>query len=125
VRVLFVVDNGQWVRAAEGLAERFEVEVVPVGRKVPGRIRDYDPHVLVLDIKLPHLNGVTVAHLLREDWPDLPIVFASDEYDPSEACLPEMTAFLPKPYSAAMLADLITRAATYKSDSFCGRTFRR
>jgi len=118
VRVLFVVDNGQWVRAAEGLLQRFEVEVVPVGRKVPSRIREYDPHVLVLDVKLPHLNGVTVAHLLREDWPHLPIVFASDDYDPSEASLPEMTAFLPKPYSVGTLADLITRAAAYKSDSF-------
>jgi len=118
VRVLFVVDNGQWVRAAETLVKRFEVEVVELGRKVPERIRAYDPHVLVLDVKLSHLNGLTVAELLRADWPDLPIVFASEDYDPAEARLPEMTAFLPKPYSIGTLTDMITRAAAYRSDSF-------
>lgn len=118
MRVLFVVDNGQWVRAAESLVGRFEVEVVALGRKVPKRIREYDPHVLVLDVKLSHMNGLTVAELLREDWPDLPIVFATESYDPAERRLPEMTAFLPKPYSAATLENLITRAAAYRSDSF-------
>lgn len=118
MRVLFVVDNGQWVRAVEELAAQFEVQVVHLGRKVPASIRDWNPDVLVLDVKLPHLNGVTVAQLVREDWPELPIVFASDDYNGAELRLPDLTALLPKPYSAATLADLITRAATYKSRFF-------
>ena len=81
MRVLFVVDNSQWVRAVEDLAAQFEVQVVHLGRKVPASIRDWSPDVLVLDVKLPHLNGVTVAQLVREDWPELPIVFASDDYE--------------------------------------------
>lgn len=114
MRVLFVVDNGGWVRTVETLSKQFEVEVIPVGHKVPNRIRDYNPHVLVLDVKLPHLNGDVVAQLVREDWPELPIVFASENVDPESLRLPDMTALLPKPYSAATLADLITRAATYR-----------
>ena len=118
MRILFVVDNAQWVRAVEELAPQFEVQVVHLGRKVPASIRDWNPDVLVLDVKLPHLNGITVAELVREDWPHLPIVFACEDYDTGDRRLPVMCAFLAKPYSAATLAHLITRAAAYKAGSF-------
>jgi DNA-binding response OmpR family regulator len=114
VRVLFVVDNVSELPAAEAMShQRFETEVVDVGRQVPGMIREYDPDVLVLDVALPHLNGVTVAELLREDWPHLPIVLASDGFDPAESPLPALTEYLPKPYCVDGLVQAIQRL-TYR-----------
>src|ERR1700751_1645274 len=81
VRVLFVVDNnGAWGRNYDAALQReYDVDVVAVGREVPLRIREFRPHVLVLDVVLPHLHGIHVAELLREDWPQLPIVFTTDD----------------------------------------------
>src|SRR5207245_4462069 len=107
-RILCVVDNGCELRAAEAMShQQFETEVVDVGRQVPGMIREYAPDVLVLDVALPHLNGVTVAGLLREDWPRLPIVLASENFDPADSPLPAMTEFLPKPYGVDALVRAI------------------
>ena len=114
VRVLFVVDNGSDGSGAERLSQQqFDVDIVSVGRQLPGRIRDFRPDVLVLDVVLPHLSGVTVAELLREDWPLLPIVFTSEDFDPAESPLPTMTEFLPKPYSLDALINAIRRL-TYR-----------
>ena len=93
--------------------QQFDTEVVDVGSQVPGMIREYDPDVLVLDVALPHLNGVTVAGLLREDWPHLPIVLASEDFDPAESPLPSMTEYLPKPYAVDGLIRAIQRL-TYR-----------
>lgn len=46
-------------------------------------IRHFQPDVLLLDVSLTHLNGIAVAGLLREDWPDLPIIFAAAPCDSS------------------------------------------
>lgn len=113
VRVLFVVDNSSWAKAYQAAVLReFDVEVVGVGREVPGRIREFRPHVLVLDVVLPHLHGIHIAELLREDWPQLPIVFTTQDFDHRSA-LPPMTEYLEKPYSAETLIDHINRAAAY------------
>jgi DNA-binding NtrC family response regulator len=111
--VLFVVDNGGWGKNYDAALRReYDVEVVAVGREVPARIREFRPHVLVLDVVLPHLHGIHVAELLREDWPHLPIVFTTDDFDHRSA-LPSMTEYLEKPYSPETLIDSINRAAAY------------
>jgi DNA-binding response OmpR family regulator len=79
---------------------------------VPARIRQFRPHVLVLDVVLPHLHGIHIAELLREDWPQLPIVFTTQEFDHCTT-LPSMTEYLEKPYSPDTLIDSINRAALF------------
>ncbi|HLJ75126.1 MAG TPA: response regulator [Thermoanaerobaculia bacterium] len=111
--MLFVVDNGGWGKNYDAALQReYDVDVVAVGREVPGRIREFRPHVLVLDVVLPHLHGIHVAELLREDWPHLPIVFTTGDFD-HRSTLPSMTEYLEKPYSPETLIDSINRAAAY------------
>ncbi|HJT16123.1 MAG TPA: response regulator [Thermoanaerobaculia bacterium] len=111
MRVLFIVDNSGWTKNYEAALQReYDVEVVAVGRDVPMRIRQFRPHVLVLDVVLPHLHGIHVAELLREDWPQLPIVFTTEDLD-HRTMLPPMTEYLEKPYSPDTLIDSINRAA--------------
>jgi len=117
VRVLLVEDNDTAGRSvASALSEPFHVASVALGRKVPDIIRDFDPDVLILDVSLPHMNGITVAALLREDWPDLPIILATSEFEPNESDLPPRTHFLPKPFTVDMLAEML-EAMNHRSSS--------
>jgi DNA-binding response OmpR family regulator len=69
VRILLVDDNG----AAPAFSKPgHEVTVVKLGRDVPGKIREFKPDVIILDV--PNANAVRIAKLLREDWPDVQIV---------------------------------------------------
>ncbi len=75
-------------------------------------IRDFKPDVLLLEVSLPYMNGIAVAGLLREDWPDLPIVIASSGCDPDELELPTKTHFLLKPYPIDSLVEMLYRASS-------------
>ena len=109
MRILLVDDNEvvgrtvTWALSQEG----FETAFISLGRRVPGMIAHFKPDALVLDVNLPDLNGVLVARLVREDWPDLPIIFATGSIEPAELDLPARTEFLLKPYSIDALIDAI------------------
>jgi len=117
VRVLLVEDNDAAARSvACSLSEAFQVAAVPLGRQVPDMIRHFHPDVLILDVSLPHMNGVTVAALLREDWPDLPIILAARACGAGELELPPGTHFLPKPLAVDALVELLM-ALNHRSPS--------
>ncbi len=118
MRVLLVEDNETAARSVgRALSEEtFEIAAVQLGRKVPDVIRQFKPEVLILDVSLPHLNGVTVAALLREDWPDLPIILATRDCDADQLQLPVRTRLLPKPFAVDTLVAVIN-AMTQRSSS--------
>ena len=117
MRVLLVEDNDTAGRSvASALSEPFHVASVPLGRKVPDTIRDFDPDVLILDVSLPYMNGITVAALLREDWPDLPIILATREFEVNQSALPPRTHFLPKPFAVDTLKEML-EAINHRSSS--------
>ena len=87
-------------------AEGHDVDVTHNGREVIGLIADKEPDVVILDISLPDLDGVTVAKLIRMDRPTLPIVFTSghETFDGlEEAKRSSHTAVLQKPYEISEL----------------------
>lgn len=53
--------------------EGFQVEVAETGLQVLDRIRHLNPHLLILDVLLPEMNGFDVAERVRE-FSDLPIL---------------------------------------------------
>ena len=115
MRVLIVDDDevaGKAVAWALG-EEGFRTAVVNLGRQVPGMIRHYKPDVLVLDVSLPDLNGFVVARLVRHDWPDLPIIFATGSLPPEGMEPLSETEFLMKPYSIEAMVEVIRRL-TYR-----------
>jgi DNA-binding NarL/FixJ family response regulator len=78
VRVALVEDNQVFREALELLLGlRGEIEVVGAvddGTKVIELCRELDPDVVVMDYRLPALDGVQATKALREAYPDIAVV---------------------------------------------------
>ena len=65
--------------------------------------------VLLADVGLPGMNGVEVADRLREQQPELPVLYATGDHTANGIQRDERTAILVKPYGVADLMDAIGR----------------
>lgn len=107
-RVLVVEDDEPLAAAvAEGLAgEGFEVEVTPDGAEglAATRARRFD--LIVLDLLLPRIDGLSFCDLLRRDgdWtPVLVLTAKQGELDETRALETGADDFLSKPFSFPVL----------------------
>lgn len=67
--------------------------------------------VLVTDINMPgQLNGLALAHGVRQRWPSTVIVICSSDERPGPGDLPRHTCFLAKPCIGAEVERLLSRA---------------
>jgi two-component system OmpR family response regulator len=64
------------------------------------RLHRRDIRLLVTDVAMPGMDGATLARLLAEDTPDLPVLYMSGTYDGSQFERGERSRFLAKPFSA-------------------------
>lgn len=105
-RILVVEDN---IELNEALCdffrdEGFEVTPAVDGRQAITRARRDDPDVIVLDVVLPDINGVTVLDRLDQAGVDAPVIL--------ESCLPipadvHADAVLAKPFDLDRLLRLV------------------
>lgn len=63
----------------------FAVEVAPDGRRALQLVESFDPHILLLDLRLPEKDGLEVLSELRARGLQLPVVMISGEGDVSDA----------------------------------------
>ncbi|MEP6591091.1 MAG: response regulator transcription factor [Gemmatimonadota bacterium] len=78
-RVLVIEDNAA---IAEGIrmnlaVEGYEVEVAATGERGISQARRWDPHLIVLDLMLPSMDGYTVLRTLRDEGRDVPVLILS------------------------------------------------
>jgi len=79
VRVL-VVDDEPGIVDVVSMALRyhgFGVETAGSGREALDRVRRWRPHVMVLDVMLPDMEGFEVARRLAAEHAEVPILFLS------------------------------------------------
>jgi signal transduction histidine kinase len=115
-RVLLVEDDEI---VAEGLVqllglEGLHVDVVSHGAMVVEAVDRLRPHVVVLDIALPDMNGMDVYDRLTERWPDLAVIFSSGNADtqPMSRYLDHpRVRFLHKPYEFDSLLKVLREIA--------------
>lgn len=84
-----LVDDQELVRAGlRGiLRERFGFEIVGEcadGREVLGVLRDCGPDIVVMDVRMPHVDGIAATRQLRAQAPDVPVL-ALTTFDDDEA----------------------------------------
>ena len=77
-RVLFVEDEPGLRRAYQRFfARQYDMAFAGTGREARAEFERFQPHVLVLDLRLPDADGVDVLRDLRALRPDLPVVITT------------------------------------------------
>ncbi|MBI4296896.1 MAG: response regulator transcription factor [Chloroflexi bacterium] len=81
IRVLIVDDHRMF---REGIRRRLEQEpdIRVVGEAASAeeafaQVQQAEPHIVVLDIRLPAVSGIEVARRLRQQWPNVKILILS------------------------------------------------
>lgn len=118
-RVLVVDDDPAIVEMLVELLERdgrFEVQTASNGFDAGLRTKEFRPEVIVLDYKLPYLNGDAVVRRIREDEAlrDVKIIIISGEVDRAgvDALLKcGADCFLQKPFGIDQLVQKIAEYA--------------
>jgi len=76
-KILYVEDEpflGKIVK--ESLESRkYEVQMVADGQKVLAAYEQFQPDICVLDVMLPNVDGFTLGGRIRQQSPDMPIIF--------------------------------------------------
>ncbi len=111
-RILLVEDDAQLVSAMARGLDRFGYSVTTVTRvdEAVAKLEAGPFHVVVTDIDLPGQSGHALLRLVRERWPETPIVMMSgvgDIDDVIEAFRGGVMDYLRKPFSASELVRVI------------------
>ena len=114
-RILIVDDEEIVLRSCQRiLAGRdYDVETVGDGRKALRRIDENNIDVLILDIKMPGMDGLEVLQRVKETHPDIDVIMITGLHDIESAVnAMKLGAFdyLPKPFDPAELQMAVARA---------------
>jgi DNA-binding response OmpR family regulator len=85
-KVMFVDDDLDWLRALPNLLQPWGLKVTTLGdpQQFWTVLQSVRPDILVLDLKMPEINGLELCQVLRSDphWQRLPILFLSAVTNP-------------------------------------------
>jgi two-component system nitrogen regulation response regulator NtrX len=103
-RILVVDDERNIRRSLEMIltGEDYEVVCVPSGQEALAAIKEEKPHVVLLDIVLPGMNGIEVLRSVRDSHPDLAVIMISGHGTVQDAVMATKLGaydFLEKPLS--------------------------
>ena len=78
-RILIVDDDPQILEALRALLEPWGLKVGTLAdpQQFWKRLAQFSPDLLILDVKMPHVNGVELCQVVRNDphWGGLPVIF--------------------------------------------------
>src|SRR5690606_10215886 len=122
--VVWVVDDDESIRwVLEKSLKREDMQVI----SFPGAAELLDalseapaPDVLISDIRMPGVDGLTLMARVRAAHPDLPVIIMTAHSDLDAAVAAYKGGafeYLPKPFDVDSVADLVRRAAT-KREAF-------
>jgi DNA-binding NarL/FixJ family response regulator len=87
VRILIVDDHELVRRGLRSILQtRPEWEIcgeAADGSKAVEKVRELKPDIVLLDITMPHMNGLDVARIIRRDVPQAKVIILS-QYDEAE-----------------------------------------
>ncbi len=116
IRVLIVDDIAETRENIRRLLQ-FERDMEVVGGARTGKeaismARDTQPHVIIMDINMPDMDGITATEAILKELPNVQIVILSVQSEPDymrRAMLAGARDFLPKPPSADELVSTIRK----------------
>ena len=114
--IVFVIDDDISIRESLELLIRdagWQPEIFESAREFLSRPRVFVPSCLILDVRLPGLNGLELQKRVAVDRPDMPIIFITGHGDVPmsvQAMKAGAVEFLTKPFSDTALLSAIGEA---------------
>ena len=112
-RVLIAEDNdSNFILMTYILKKNYEYERATNGQEAVDMVEKGNYDIVLMDIKMPVMDGMEAARLIKQKYPDLPIIaltanaFDSDRQMAFEAGCDE---FLPKPISSEVCLKTIAK----------------
>ena len=123
IRVVIADDHPQ-VRVALRHVLEIETDFEVVGEAQDGVdaveiTEETHPNVVVLDYRMPRLNGIDAAREIGRRWPEVRMVMLSSEEDPqvaSEAAQAGVISYVPKTGRPESLLSAMREAAAHRRD---------
>ena len=119
LRILIADDDRDEVATLAALLneEGHQVRELYRGDAVAYHVRDFAPHVVLLDIGMPGMNGYAVAKALRDEYGDkCPALVAVTAWDKGahrmHGRIAGFSKYLTKPYDPTALLALLGRLAS-------------
>jgi DNA-binding NtrC family response regulator len=116
---ILVVDDEQRVREeiSEFLTENnYEVYKAAAPSEAFLILKEKEVHIVILDIKLPEMDGLTALQVIRENYPDTEVIMISGHGDMNsviEAMRHDAADFFPKPFRLMDINLAIQRTTRY------------
>jgi len=118
--VVLVVEDSAIIRMGA-------IDLVISARYEALAVRDADEAIRILearddidlvftDVEMPGtMDGIKLAHYIRDRWPPVKLIVASGKAILEESSLPEGSRFFPKPYSDHAITDAMARLLSGES----------
>ena len=113
-RILIVDDEPNIVISLEFLMKRkgHEVKVVSDGQSALAAVAEFAPHVILLDVMMPRLNGYEVCQRIRENpaWESMKIIMLTAkgrDVDVTKGLAVGADAYVTKPFSTSELVEKV------------------
>ncbi|MCL2020201.1 MAG: response regulator [Oscillospiraceae bacterium] len=117
---IFIVDDSDvnLIMAEKALADYFNVFTLPSAEAMFEFLNDVVPELILLDIKMPKINGLDALKMLKTEsvFGNIPVIFLTSKDDPdTKARGFELGAidFIAKPFSCEVLLNSINKALSY------------
>ena len=119
IKVLFVDDEEEFVRLLAERARMRELgsEIALDGSEDLAKLGEKLPDVMILDLSLPDIDGLTVLEQVKKNYPEVQVVMLTAHGNPeTEKKVRDLGAFdyLEKPVGINKLTQTIEKAYQYK-----------
>ncbi len=114
---VWIVDDDEsirWVLEKSLARDGMQVTSFPGAAELQDAIADAVPDVLISDIRMPGVDGLTLMQRVREAHPELPVIIMTAHSDLDAAVASYKGGafeYLPKPFEIDSVAELVRRAA--------------
>lgn len=119
IRILLVDDEEDFIKT---LAERLDMRDLTSDTALDGKqamqvVNDCEPDVMVLDLKMPGIDGMEVLRRVKNNYPDIQVIIQTghgNDLDEAEARRLGIFDYLKKPVDIELLVERIRAAAQAK-----------
>lgn len=118
-RILIVEDETSIVELLLLVLSRegYELAVCQTGRDAIAKIKEFHPHLILLDVMLPGLDGASIVKIMSEDenLVNIPVLITSALVESQRMfqMYPQVKGFCSKPF---VLTDLIAKVKKFIGD---------